>query len=153
MARNGVAVTVVGNLAADPELRFTPNGVEVTRFTVAVNERVYDKASGEWKDGGTSWYRCQAWRQLGTNVAESLHKGDRVVVAGELRQRSWENDKKETVSLWELTADAVGPDLAYAQASVRKMARASRDELPPDDPWATGTREPAAAAAGAEPPF
>lgn len=146
-------MTVVGNLTDAPELRFTPSGAAVCRFTVAVNPRFYDKAAAEWKDGEPSFYRCIAWRQLAENIADSLAKGHRVVLTGDLAQRSWDdkdNPGKRHYA-WELTADAVGPDLSYATATVKRMARNSRDEVPPDDPWATGSRTPAGA--GAEPAF
>jgi single-strand DNA-binding protein len=158
MARNTVSVAVVGNLTGEPEMRFTPAGVAVARFTVAVNERTFNKDSAKWEDGNASFYRCTAWRGLAENVVESLPKGTRVVMCGELRQRSWRNDAGDLVSMWEVTVDAIGPDLSYATAAVKKMSRSSRDEVPPDDAWATGSREPVAAGVGqvpddAEPPF
>jgi single-strand DNA-binding protein len=145
--RNSVPITVNGNLTDAPELRFTPSGVAVCRFTVAVNPRYYDKTAAEWKDGEPSFYRCQAWRQLAENVAETLAKGHRVIVVGEQQQRSWpdKDDPSKTHYAWEVTADAVGPDLSWATATVKKMARSGRDEVPPDDPWATGSRTPVAA--------
>ena len=155
--RNSVPLTIIGNLGGDPELRFTPSGAAVVRFSVGVNPRFYDKTAGEWKDAEPSFYSVTAWRTLAENIAESLHKGDRVVVAGTLAQRRWKNDQDEPRTSWDLTAEAVGPDLTYAQATVRKMARTARGETPPDDPWATGSREPVPAGAGLpgddEPPF
>jgi single-strand DNA-binding protein len=152
MSRNTVPVAVVGNLTKEPELKFTPGGVAIARFTVAVNPRQFDKDANEWKDGEPSFYRVVCWRQLAENVTESLPRGARVVVVGALQQRHWE-DKGEKKSIWELVAEAVGPDLSYAQAQVRKMARGSRDEVPPDDPWATAGQEPVGAGASGEPPF
>lgn len=155
-----ILTTVVGNLTADPEVRFTPSGVAVAAFTVAVNPRTFDRQSGEWKDGEPSFMRCQAWRQLGEHVAESLHKGDRVIVTGRLSEERWEKDGQQR-SAWRLTADAVGAELSYATASVNRVIRKYGEEAPPDDPWATASRtrpEPVPAGNGVhptadEPPF
>jgi single-strand DNA-binding protein len=153
--RNSVPICVVGNLTDDPELRFTSSGAAMTKFTIAVNPRFYDKASGEWKDGDASFYRCTAWRGLAENLAESLKRGHRVVLAGTIAERRWQDttDPTKTRSAWEVTAEAVGPDLTYAQASVRKMARGSRDEIPPDDAWATASPTAPTSAGDVEPPF
>jgi single-strand DNA-binding protein len=155
--RNDTPITIIGNLTGDPELRFTPGGDAVCKFSVAHNVRRLNKETGLWEDAGASFYQCTAWRSLGENVAESLHKGDRVLVTGSWAQRQWEDPKtNETRYSWDLTVDAVGPDLAYAQATVRKMARTRHGEVAPDDPWATADRtrpEPALAATGGEPPF
>src|SRR6187431_3774786 len=85
-------ITSVGNLTADPELRFTPSGAAVANFTVAQTPRTFDRQSNEWKDGETFWMRCAVWRDTAENVAASLHKGDRVVVTGRLKQRTYEKD-------------------------------------------------------------
>ena len=87
---NETVVTVVGNLTADPELRFTPSGAAVANFTVASTPRTFDRQSGEWKDGEALFLRCNVWRQPAENVAESLTRGMRVMVSGRLRQRSFE---------------------------------------------------------------
>ena len=81
-------LTVVGNLTADPELKFTQSGAAVASFTVASTPRTFDKNSGEWKDGDALFLRCNVWRQVAENVAESLFRGSRVLVTGRLRQRS-----------------------------------------------------------------
>jgi single-strand DNA-binding protein len=151
LSRNTVGLTIVGNLTDDPELRFTPAGAAVCRFTVAVNERVPDKAKpGEFKDGPASFYRCTAWRQLAEHIGECLVKGTRVIVVGTQRQTSWKDkdDASKTHYAWEVTADAVGPDMSWARVEVRKLTRRAGEETPPDDPWATGTREPAMAGDG-----
>lgn len=137
---NAVVITVVGNLTGDPELRFTANGTACAVLNVAFNPRWYDKTTAAWKDGDPSFHRVTVWRELAENVAESLHKGDRVVVSGTLSQRHWEQDG-EKKSAWGVTADAVGPDLSYAQAAVRKMQRTRAGEAPPDDEWSSATRE------------
>src|ERR1700759_3931998 len=116
-------ITVVGNLTADPELRFTPSGAAVANFTVASTPRTFDKASGEWKDGEALFLRCNIWRQSAAHVAESLTRGRRVVVQGRLRQRSFETKEGEKRTVVELEVDEVGPSLRYATAKVNKAAR------------------------------
>lgn len=145
---NGVPITVVGNLTDDPELRFTPSGAPVAKFTVAYNPRTLDRASGEWRDGEPSYHRVTAWRQLAENIAESLTRGARVVVTGTLAESRWTTPEGEKRSGWEITATALGAELTYATATVRKMAH--RTETSPDDPWATAskTRPESAAPAG-----
>jgi single-strand DNA-binding protein len=117
------AITVVGNLTADPELRFIQSGAAVVNFTVASTPRTLDRASSEWKDGETLFLRCSLWREAAENVAESLTKGMRVIVSGRLVQRSFEtNGEKRTVV--ELQVDEVGPSLRYATAKVARTQRA-----------------------------
>ena len=117
------AITVVGNLTADPELRFIQSGAAVVNFTVASTPRTFDRASNEWKDGDTLFLRCSLWREAAENVAESLTKGMRVIVSGRLVQRSFEtNGEKRTVV--ELQVDEVGPSLRYATAKVTRTQRA-----------------------------
>jgi single-strand DNA-binding protein len=135
-------VTIVGNLTADPELRFTPSGAGVANFTVASTPRSFDKQSGEWKDGQALFMRCNIWRQPAENVVETLTRGDRVIVTGRLTQRSFETREGEKRTVVELEVDEVGPSLKYATA---KVVKASRD----------GGRAsaPAAAAADDDAPF
>lgn len=117
-------ITVIGNLTADPELRFTPSGAAVANFTVASTPRQFDRQSNDWKDGETLFMRCSVWREAAENVAESLTRGARVVVSGRLVSRSWED--KETGqkrSVMEMQVDEVGPSLRYATAKVTKTQR------------------------------
>ena len=116
-------ITVVGNLTADPELRFTPSGAAVANFTVASTPRTFDRQSGEWKDGEALFLRCNVWRQPAENVAESLTRGMRVMVSGRLRQRSFETREGEKRTVVELEVDEVGPSLRYATAKVNKVCR------------------------------
>ncbi|MBN9796229.1 single-stranded DNA-binding protein [Pseudonocardia alni] len=116
-------ITVVGNLTADPELRFTPSGAAVANFTVASTPRTFDRQSGEWKDGEALFLRCNIWRQAAENVAESLTRGARVVVQGRLRQRSFETKEGEKRTVVEMEVDEVGPSLRYATAKVNKVSR------------------------------
>ncbi|SMC95751.1 single-stranded DNA-binding protein [Lentzea albidocapillata] len=118
-------ITVVGNLTADPELRFTQSGAAVTSFTVASTPRKFDKNSGEWKDGEALFLRCNVWRQVAENVAESLTRGSRVVVSGRLRQRSFDTKEGEKRTVVELEVDEIGPSLRYATAKVNRVSRGS----------------------------
>jgi single-strand DNA-binding protein len=114
-------VILVGNLTDDPELRFTPNGAAVANFRLAVTPRVRDGDS--WKDGETSFFRINVWRQMAENVAESLTKGSRAVVVGRLRTRSWETPEGEKRSVTEVEADEVAPSLKFATAKVERASR------------------------------
>ena len=116
-------ITVVGNLTADPELRFTPSGAAVANFTVASTPRTFDKNTNEWKDGDALFLRCAVWREAAENVAESLHKGTAVIVQGRLKQRSFETKEGEKRTVVELDVDEVGPTLRRASAKVTKAQR------------------------------
>jgi single-strand DNA-binding protein len=118
-------ITVVGNLTADPELRFTPSGAAVASFTVASTPRTLDRATNEWKDGDALFLRCSIWRQAAENVAESLTRGMRVVVQGRLQQRSYETREGEKRTVVEMQVDEVGPSLRYATAKVNRTQRGS----------------------------
>jgi len=150
-----INVTVIGNLARDPELRYTPTGAAVASFTVASSERYRDN-SGEWHDGPTSWVRCNAWRDLAEHVAETLGKGDRVIVTGKIAQRDYEitapggKGAPEKRTTWEVRADDVGPSLRSATA---KIAKTRRNGVPlPEDPWRDVPAHDASEQEG-EPPF
>ncbi|MCL1869946.1 MAG: single-stranded DNA-binding protein [Promicromonosporaceae bacterium] len=116
-------ITVVGNLTADPELRFTPSGAAVASFTVASTPRTFDRQSNEWKDGDALFMRCSVWREAAENVAESLTKGMRVIVQGRLTQRSYETREGEKRTVVEMQVDEVGPALRYASAKVTRTQR------------------------------
>jgi single-strand DNA-binding protein len=116
-------LTIIGNLTADPELRFTPSGDGVANFTVASTPRTFDRQSNEWKDGETLFMRCAAWRELSENVTESLTKGTRVMVTGRLKSRSYETKEGEKRTVIELEVDEIGPSLRYATAQVTRSQR------------------------------
>ncbi|QNG20587.1 single-stranded DNA-binding protein [Rhodococcus triatomae] len=116
-------ITVVGNLTADPELRFTPAGAAVANFTVASTPRMFDRQTNEWKDGEALFLRCNIWREAAENVAESLTRGSRVIVQGRLKQRSYETREGEKRTVVELEVDEIGPSLRYATAKVNKANR------------------------------
>jgi len=143
---NEPLITMVGNLADDPELRFTPSGAAVAKFRMAQTPR--EKAAGgtEWKDGEPLWMSVTCWRTLAENVAESLKRGTRVIVTGRLKSRTYETREGEKRTVTELEADAVGPDLLWASAQVTKAARSdggsrpARQESAPAQPSADTQR-------------
>lgn len=164
MAAGDTQITIVGNLTADPELRFTPNGQPVANFTVASTPRVFDKQANDWRDGDSLFLRCNVWRQPAEHCAETLTRGMRVIVQGRLRQRSYENREGEKRTVYEVEVDEVGPSLRNATAKVTKAQRqgsgqgqqgggGSRQAGPGNDPWATG--QPAGGGGGFsdDPPF
>lgn len=148
-------LNLVGNLTADPELRFLSSGVPTATFTVASTPRTFDRQANEWKDGDPLFLRCNAWRGLAENVAETLTRGMRVMVQGRLKQRSFETREGEKRTVVELEVDEVGPSLKYATASINKVSRSGGGDwnagrnsggggAPVDDPWAAAppTEEP-----------
>jgi len=145
MAAADTNLTMIGNLVSDPELRFTPSGAAVAKFTVASTPRYLDKTTNEWKDGDSLFLQCQIWRQAAENVAESLTKGMRVIVSGRLKQRSYETKEGEKRTVFEVEVDEVGPSLRNATAKVTKVARqtgggytapaAAATTASTDDPW------------------
>jgi single-strand DNA-binding protein len=123
MAAGDTPITVVGNLVADPELRFTASGQPVATFRIASTPRVMDRQTNEWKDGDSLFLSCNVWRQAAENVAESLQRGMRVIVTGRLKQRNYETKEGEKRTVYEVEVDDVGPSLRNASA---KVARAQR---------------------------
>ncbi|MET0692487.1 MAG: single-stranded DNA-binding protein [Propionibacteriaceae bacterium] len=115
-------ITLVGNLTADPELRFTPSGAAVANFTVASTPRTFDRQTNEWKDGDAMFLNCAVWRQAAENVAESLQKGMRVIVQGRLKSRSYETREGERRTVFEIDVDEIGPALKYATAKVTRSS-------------------------------
>lgn len=156
-------LTVVGNLVADPELRFTNGGLAVANFTIASTPRTFDRASNEWKDGEALFLRASCWREFAEHVAGTLTKGSRVIAQGRLRQRSYETAEGEKRTSMELEIDEIGPSLRYATAQI---TRAPRDGSAPraaqqgsggtvgattGEPWATTPPADFEAAQGAWP--
>lgn len=159
-------ITIVGNVTAEPELRFTQSGAAVAGFTVASTPRTFNKQSNQWEDGDALFMRCSIWRQAAENVSESITKGTRVIVTGRLKQRSFETREGEKRTVVEMDVDEIGPSLKYATAKVNKVSREggqqqtqqSRQALVNDDPWgsappATGQRGGQQTTFGEEPPF
>ncbi|MEN9740302.1 MAG: hypothetical protein RLZ72_568 [Actinomycetota bacterium] len=158
---NDTIITVIGNLTADPELRFTQNGVAVANFTIASTPRTFDRASNEWKDGEPLFLRASVWREFAEHVAGSLTKGARVIATGRLRQRSYETKEGEKRTSIELEVDEIGPSLRYATASITRAAGGSNSGGSSSSDWSQPTGgdqwgAPAAAAGdpwgNAEPP-
>lgn len=135
-------ITVVGNLVAAPELRYTPNGLPVANFTIASTPRSFDRQANEWKDGDALFLRCSVWREFAEHVAGSLTKGMRVIASGRLRQRSYQDKDGNNRTAIELEIDEIGPSLRYATAQV---ARAQNSQPPQGQPpaqttsWETAT--------------
>jgi len=117
---NETLITITGNLVDKPELRYTPSGAVVTNFVVASTPRIF--RNNEWVDGDALFMRCNVWREQAKHVADSLNKGDRVVVTGKLRQRSYSKDDEQRTFI-ELEVEEIGPSLRYATARITKMSR------------------------------
>ena len=160
-------ITVVGNLVDDPELRFTPSGAAVAKFRVASTPRIFDKQTNEWKDGEGLFLTCSVWRQAAENAAETLSRGMRVIVQGQLKQRSYEDRDQVKRTVYEIDVYEVGPSLARASAKVTKNpagggqqtnGQPPAQQQPPQQAGGWGGGQPAPAAAAApghpeEPPF
>lgn len=159
-------ITVIGNLVADPELRFTPSGSAVANFTIASTPRVFDRQTNEWKEGEALFLRASIWKEAAENVAETLTKGMRVIAQGRLRSRSYDTKEGERRTVMELEIDEIGPSLRFASAKVTRTQRSGGGggftnsapqntpqqgggwNDPATDPWNTG-----GGAANDEPPF
>jgi single-strand DNA-binding protein len=127
---NETTMTVAGNLTGDPELRYTPGGSALCKFTVASTPRIFDLKSGGWKDGDVLFLQCTAWRDLAENIAESLKKGTRVVVTGKLRMSQWETTEGDKRLGYGLDVDDIGASMRFAQVAVKKLARTSAGPNP-----------------------
>jgi single-strand DNA-binding protein len=150
-------ITVVGNLTADPELRYTQNGVAVANFTIASTPRLFDRQSNDWKDGEALFMRASVWREFAEHVASSLTKGARVVATGRLRQRSYETKEGEKRTSIELEVDEIGPSLRYATAQIQRQSSGARPAGAVEDSWSApaaggATQDPWASAATADAP-
>jgi single-strand DNA-binding protein len=135
----GNTVTVMGNCTRDPELRFTPSGMAVATFGLAVNRRWQNRQTNEWEEA-VSFFDVTAWQQLAENVAESVAKGTRVIVTGRLDQRSWETQDGEKRSKIEIVADEIGPSLRFATAQVERTSRSSDGGGSSNQPASSGGR-------------
>lgn len=123
MAQGDTPITLVGNLVADPELRFIPNGAAVATFRVASTPRTYNRDTNQWEDGEAVFLTCNAWKQMAENVADTLVKGMRVIVTGKLKQRSYQTKEGEQRTVYEIEVEDVGPSLKYAVARVDRNER------------------------------
>jgi single-strand DNA-binding protein len=135
-------ITIAGTLVADPELRFTPTGTALATFTVAANDRRYDKTTGEWVDKGATFLRCSVWRQAAENLTESLTKGARVLLTGVLRQRDWDTPDGEKRYAFDVEVTEIGASLKWATVTVTKTTHhttttgSSGGGAGSGDPWA-----------------
>jgi single-strand DNA-binding protein len=118
-------ITVVGNLTADPELRYTQSGLAVANFTIASTPRTFDRQANDWKDGDPLFLRASCWREFAEHVAGSLTKGSRVVATGRLKQRSYDDRDGNKRTAIELEVDEIGPSLRYATAQVTRASGGS----------------------------
>ncbi|MEV5437216.1 single-stranded DNA-binding protein [Streptomyces sp. NPDC052682] len=144
-------ITIIGNLTADPELKFTNSGQALARFTVASTPRVFDRETNQWKDGTSTFFRCAAWRTLAEHVADSLAKGSRVVLSGRIRQHDWQTPEGENRSMLAVEVDEIGASLRFTTVTINgKRTSGSSGAAPSADPWNTGDNRPEQ---GDEPPF
>ncbi|MDX3214548.1 single-stranded DNA-binding protein [Streptomyces sp. ME02-6991-2B] len=147
-------ITLAGNLVDDPELRFTPAGHAVAKFRVASTPRTFDKQTNEWRDGDGLFLTVSAWRRLAENIAETLHRGNRVIVTGVLKQRTYDDREGVKRTVYEIEADDVAVSLRNATATVTKTTGNSTgqprqqptggyaqqtQQQPQGDPWANGS--------------
>ena len=138
---NETTCTLTGNLTADPELRFTPSGAAVANFTVAATSRTLDKTTNQWRDGQALFLRCTLWRQRAENLTESLRRGDRVIVTGRLRQRSFQTREGDQRTMIELDVDEIGASLKFTTLKLTKtervtaQARASEQSADDEPPF------------------
>lgn len=159
-----IPTTIVGNLTADLELRYTQNGLAVASGTVAVNERIFNKQKNEWEEGEATFVRISVWREMGEYASGSLQKGNRVIATGKLRNRKYQD--KEGNDRWslEMQVDEIGPSLKWATATVYRAERSGgRPQEPinysglPEDPgepqWATASQAQAAGVATGQQAF
>ncbi|MFC4529137.1 single-stranded DNA-binding protein [Sphaerisporangium dianthi] len=158
-------ITIIGNLTAAPELRYTTTGTAVAGFSIASSSRTYNKQLEQWEDGEALFLRCSAWRDLGEHVAASLTRGTRVIASGRLRMRTYDTTEGERRTVYEMTVDEIGPSLRFATTEVKKTTRSTANGngagAGESDPWRASTPAPAGAGtargsggwAGDEPPF
>ena len=162
-------IVIVGNLVDDVELRFTPSGAAVAKFRLASTPRTFDKQTNEWRDGDSLFLTCSVWRQMAENVAETLQKGMRVIVQGQLKQRSYEDKQQVKRTVYELDVHEIGPSLRSATAKVSKTggsssgkqeayqaARAASSREGAEDPWGASPMPQGQAGGwggGEDPPF
>ncbi|KAA9154149.1 single-stranded DNA-binding protein [Microbacterium lushaniae] len=155
-------ITVVGNLTADPELRYTQNGLPVANFTIASTPRTFDRQANEWKDGEALFLRASVWRDFAEHVAGSLTKGARVIATGRLKQRSYQDREGQNRTSIELEVDEIGPSLRYATAQVTRAASSGgggggggggqprQQQVAADEPWSTPGSAGGGASGGAD---
>lgn len=134
-------ITATGIVATDPRCVRTGDSLEITSFRLASSQRRYNKSSGSWEYTDSNWFTVTAFRRLARNAAESLRKGDRVIVTGRLRITAWKNDERSGTKI-EIDADSIGHDLNWGTSTFSRSAK-------PDA--AEGGQAPGGGAPDAEP--
>lgn len=142
-------ITLTGLVATNPRHIVTSEGLTITSFRLASNQRRFDRTQNAWVDGDTNWYTITAFRQLGTHVATSVEKGQRVIVTGRVRIRDWESGEKSGTTI-EIDAEAIGHDLTWGRATFTRSVIAAKGEAPAAGA-AADSFEQAGAAGGADP--
>ncbi|MBN1170550.1 MAG: single-stranded DNA-binding protein [Micromonosporaceae bacterium] len=143
MAANETSITIVGNLTGDPELKVSASGTSWVRFAVASTPRMFDKTSGQYRDGEALFLTCTAFRQMADHIAESLSKGTRVIVTGRLKQHRWQTPDGDNRTSIGLDVEEIGPSLRFANAQPQRLARTTgAAPLGDDDPWASASTGP-----------
>lgn len=137
--------TVIGNLTADPELRYTQNGIPVVNFTVAETPRIFDRQANEWKDGEASFFRASAWRTLAEHIAGSYAKGHRVIVTGQIRQRTYQDREGNNRVTFEIEVDDIGGSVKYGVTSFTRSA-SNQQEPAQSGAWSASGNQPQTAA-------
>ena len=136
---NEPTITFVGNLTADPEIKFTPTGKAVANLGVACNPRRYDTTTSAWVDGTPVFWQCEAWGSLGENAAESLRKGDRVLVAGRIKAYAWTPDDGPNAGVEQrriqVVVDELGPSLRFATSKTLKADRPTTSTTAEEPPF------------------
>lgn len=141
-------ITIIGNLTADPELKYTTGGQALAKFTIASTPRTFDREANQWKDGTSTFFRCAAWRALAEHVAESLVKGSRVVLSGRIRQHNWQTEQGENRSMLAVEVDEIGASLRFTTVTID--GKRTNGTAPSGDQWNTADNS---ASPDGEPPF
>ena len=142
-------ITVAGTVVADPTIKYLDSGAAVANFTIAANDRRFDRERGEWVDASATFLRCSIWRQEAEHVAESLSQGDRVLATGVLKQNKWETEQGEKRTAFELAVSEIGASLKFATARISK----TRSSTPSQASAGGAVPAGAGSTAAGEPPF
>ena len=126
------STTLVGNLSEDPTVHDLPGGGRVVNLLIITNPRVYDRETGQWKDGESVAVRCNIWRPFVENVVASLHKGTRVIATGHLKTNRFTDSKGVDRDNLEMDLDAIGPDLRFARAVVTRNVQTVMTKITSD---------------------
>lgn len=144
-------ITIVGNIVADPELRFTPAGAAVCNFRVASTPKRFNSQTNQWEDGEALFLTCNAWKHLAENTSDSLAKGMRVIVTGKLKQRSFQTREGDNRTVFEIDVDEVGLSLRFSTAQVNRNPRegGGGQSTPAQQQWNQASQNGQTATSGA----